>query len=257
MSVLRALIIAFSMFSRIPMPRTDWSGKNMRWMMAWFPFVGVAVGGAILLWNWGSAYLGFGPLLRGAGLAIVPLLVTGGIHLDGFCDTVDALASHAPAERKREILKDPHTGAFAVIWVCAYLLFYFALCSELAPTREAILLYALGFVLSRCLSGLSVVLFPAVGGEGLLSTFRASAEKRVTVAILVALALVTGLLMTLLLPPAGVLLPLAALLCLACLYRTARGSFGGMSGDLAGWFLQLCELAMLGVLILIQKVVAV
>lgn len=257
MTFLRSVSLAFSMFSRIPMPRTDWNKKNMRYMMCAFPLVGCAVGLAVWLWWRLSLLLGLGAALRAAGLALLPVAVTGAVHLDGFCDTVDALASHASAERKREILKDPHTGAFAVIWVCAYLLFYFALCSELAPTREAILLYALGFVLSRCLSGLSVVLFPAVGGEGLLSTFRASAEKRVTVAILVALALVTGLLMTLLLPPAGVLLPLAALLCLACLYRTARGSFGGMSGDLAGWFLQLCELAMLGVLILIQKVVAV
>lgn len=257
MTFLRSAILAFSMFSRIPMPRTEWNEKNMRYMMCAFPLVGVAVGIAVWLWWRLCLLLELGAALRAAGLALLPVAVTGAVHLDGFCDTVDALASHAPVERRREILKDPHTGAFAVIWVCAYLLFYFALCRELAPTREAFFLYALGFVLSRCLSGLSVVAFPAAGGTGLLSTFKASAEKRLSAAVLLVLFLLVCILMAVLLPLAGVLLPLAALLCFAALYRTARRAFGGMSGDLAGWFLQLCELSMLAALVLIQRVVAI
>ena len=44
-----------------------------------------------------------------------PLLVTGGFHVDGFLDTCDALHSYQSMEKKQEILKDPHIGAFAVL----------------------------------------------------------------------------------------------------------------------------------------------
>ncbi|SBW11734.1 Cobalamin synthase [uncultured Eubacteriales bacterium] len=257
MNFLRSASLAFSMFSRIPMPRTDWNEKNMRYMMCAFPLVGVAVGLIVWLWWRLSLLLELGAFLRAAGLTLLPVAVTGAVHLDGFCDTVDALASHAPAERRREILKDPHAGAFAVVGACAYLLLYFALCVELSPTREAMALYALGFVLSRSLSGLSVVSFPASGNTGLLSMFKASAEKRISAAALLCMFLLVSVFMVILLPPVGMLLPLAALMCFAALYRTAGWEFGGMSGDLAGWFLQLSEISMLAALVLIQRVVAI
>ena len=62
--------------------------------------------------------LGCGLFLQAAGFTLLPVVVTGGIHLDGFGDTLDALASHAEPERKREILKDPRAGIFAVIGRC-------------------------------------------------------------------------------------------------------------------------------------------
>ncbi len=256
MSVLRALIIAFSMFSRIPMPRTDWSGKNMRWMMAWFPFVGVAVGGAILLWNWGSAYLGFGPLLRGAGLAIVPLLVTGGIHLDGFCDTVDALASHGDREKKQAILKDPHAGAFAAMAVSAYLLGFAALGSELGESGRTVGTFALVFVLSRALSALAVVVFPCAQGGGLVRAFSDGAAKRGTGVLMVLTALLTMAAMVWLGGAAGVAAAAAALAVFAVYRLWLTGEFGGISGDLAGWFVQVCELCALGAMVVAGKLMA-
>lgn len=55
------------------------------------------------------------------GLAII-LLVTGGIHMDGYMDTMDALHSYGSREKKLEILKDSHIGAFAVIMTVLYVL---------------------------------------------------------------------------------------------------------------------------------------
>ena len=45
------------------------------------------------------------------------------------------------------------------------------------------------------------------------------------------------------------------LVVLAWLHRFARKEFGGMSGDLAGFLLQLSELVMLAVLVFATKVV--
>ena len=46
--------IAFSMFSKIPMPQADWTKENMKYMFCFFPFIGAVIGGAAVL----AAYLG-------------------------------------------------------------------------------------------------------------------------------------------------------------------------------------------------------
>ena len=108
MGVIRAIVIAFSMFSALPMPRVEWKEKNMRWSLCAFPLVGAVIGGVCWFWVWLCGLLAFPAVLQAAGLCAVPVLLTGGIHLDGFADTHDALASHAEPARRREILKDPH-----------------------------------------------------------------------------------------------------------------------------------------------------
>lgn len=46
---------------------------------------------------------------------------------------------------------------------------------------------------------------------------------------------------------------LAAMQCFWRLKRVAQREFGGMRGDLAGWFLQRCELFCLAALVISQK----
>jgi adenosylcobinamide-GDP ribazoletransferase len=130
-NLLRSIAMAFTMFSRVPMPQVEWKPENMRDTLAAFPLVGVLLGLVLAGWYALSEWLLFDQFLFAAGVALLPVLYTGGIHLDGFCDTGDALASRADTERKLEILKDPHVGAFAVIGVSAYLLAYFAFGTEL------------------------------------------------------------------------------------------------------------------------------
>ncbi|MEG1579465.1 MAG: adenosylcobinamide-GDP ribazoletransferase, partial [Oscillospiraceae bacterium] len=84
------------------------------WALCWFPLIGGVIGGGLLLWFWLTATLHFGPLFRGIGALLLPIALSGAIHLDGFCDTADALGSHQTVERKLEILQDSHTGAFAI-----------------------------------------------------------------------------------------------------------------------------------------------
>lgn len=115
MHVIRSLCIAFSTYSRIPVPQVAWTDENRKYSMCFFPLIGAVIG--LLLWGWLALcdVLGFGALLRGAVGALLPILVTGGIHMDGFMDTSDALASWQPPEKRLEILKDSHVGAFAVL----------------------------------------------------------------------------------------------------------------------------------------------
>ena len=131
MRLLYSLAIAISMYSRIPVPTVDWNEKNMKYAMCFFPVVGVITG----LLQAGAGYLileytSFGKLFFAAVMTLIPVLVTGGIHLDGYADTIDALSSYGDREKKLQILKDPHTGAFAVIGLCVYFVAVLALWSE-------------------------------------------------------------------------------------------------------------------------------
>jgi len=116
--------------------------------------VGLAAGGACWGWSALCGLLALPDILRGAGLCLLPVLITGGVHLDGYADTCDALASHASPQRRQEILKDPHLGAFAAIRLCVYFLASFALWTAL-PRYDGPA-FLLAFCLSRALSGLAI-----------------------------------------------------------------------------------------------------
>lgn len=252
-SVVRSVVIAFSMFSRIPMPRVQWEGRSMRYTMAAFPLVGVLVGAVVLGWDMLCLWLGLGDFLRGAGIALLPVLLTGGIHLDGFCDTVDALASHAESEKKQAILADSHIGAFAAIGVAAYLLGLAAVASQSANGLRPALCIGLLFILSRSLSGLAVVFFKPARDSGLARTFADAAARRATGIVLFVFLAASAALLFFLGGLGGLAALVAAGIVLLAYRHVAMSQFGGISGDLAGWFLQLCELSSLGALVLVQR----
>ncbi len=240
MTLIRSILVAFSMFSVLPVPQTEWNEKSMRYALCAFPLVGAVIALLCRLWLGRCSLLSLPVILRGAGLCLLPVLVTGGIHLDGFADTCDALASHGSVEKKQQILKDPHLGAFAAIRLCCWFLACFALCCSL-PELGLWTLLGL-FCLSRSLSGLALTLFPLREGSGLARSFAEGADKKTVRAVLALLALVSALLLVL---SGQILSLLAACLVLLCYRRLCVRDFGGLSGDLAGWFLQTAELWML------------
>ena len=243
MVVLETIGVAFAMFSALPVPRIDWNERNMRYAMAAFPLIGAVIGA---LW----CVCGLLPLpdmLKAAGFCLIPVAATGGIHLDGFADTSDALSSYGEKEKKLEILKDPHCGAFAVIRLCSYFALYFALCACVTFTLRVGLVWTLALVLERCLSGYAVAAFPMAKNTGLAHTFATAADKRRVKIILLALSVCVGVGMAVL---GGGLLVLAALAMLWRYRAVAVKQFGGITGDLAGWFLQRAELFMLAALLL-------
>lgn len=231
---MRSVIIAFSMYSRLPMPRVGWDEKSLSWALCWFPLVGGVIGAVLWGWMWLWERFGLGAL-GAAGAVLLPIAVSGGIHMDGLCDTCDALASNREPARRLEILKDSHAGAFACIGCGVYLLAMFAAWTE-AP-RCAVL--ALSPVLSRCLSALAAVSWKNARGSGLLASFTAPMDSRRARALLMALTAAVMTVMTLLDGSAAVV---GAALSFLWYWRMAFRAFGGITGDTAGWFLQICEL---------------
>lgn len=248
--------IAFSMYSKIPMPKSDWTNENMRYCFCFFPLVGGVVGALTCVWRYLAEDLGLrGSTSSAVVLMLIPVLVTGGIHLDGLLDTADALSSYKGQKERLEILKDSRAGAFAVIQAVVYFFLYYGIYSYLdaCPGKrgeEAWQVIALSFLLSRILSGYGVVAFPKAKETGLAALFSRKAEGRAVKIVLVCY----GILVFVLMAGVNVLFALAAYFAAFFVfiyyYFMSVKKFGGITGDLAGWFLQNCEIAMaLGVMI--------
>lgn len=245
MGVIRSVVMAFSMFSKIPMPRVEWRENSMRYTLCAFPLVGAVV--ALALWGWAAlcGALAIGDLLYAAGCVVLPILLTGGIHLDGLCDTADALCSLGDREKKLAILKDPHIGAFALIWAAAYLLGLFGVFAELRGVPA--LPWFLGFtlVLSRAVAGFFTAALPNARTGGLAHTFSQSAQRTPVYALL-SLWCAGAAAAAFAIDWRSAVGMLAGLLVVSLIFpRMAMRQFGGVTGDLVGFFIQMSELCML------------
>ena len=239
--------IAFSMYSRIPMPRSEWTDENKSYAMCFFPWIGGVIGllsyGVFCFFKWFGA--------NGGGthstfliifLILIPVFVTGGIHLDGFLDTQDALSSWQTKERRLEILKDSHAGAFAIISCTVYFLMYIGVYSCLSMRSMKVIAYS--FMLSRTLSGLSVVTFPQARKKGMVADFSENASTKVTKVILNVYLVILCFVIPLAGGICGIVCVAASAVVFGYYYHMSMKNFGGVTGDLCGYFLQLCELIM-------------
>lgn len=253
MIIIRSIAMSFAMFSRLPMPKMDWSNANMRYLLAALPLVGIVCGALLAGWAALCNILEFSSLLWAAGATVLPLLLTGGIHLDGLADTSDALASHGDAQQKRAILKDPHAGAFAIIAVAVWLIWELAVYNEL-PIAD-ILLIALIPICSRAEAAVLSLLLPSMAQEGLLTTFKGAADKTAALVILLlffAAAMVTAFLFS---PVRAGFILAAGIISGAHTAIMSWRQFKGISGDIAGYCIEMTELLMLTALMLCEKVV--
>ena len=239
--MLNSLWIAFRTYSRIPVPEAEWTEENMKYAMCFFPLVGAVIGGAEFLWMFLAGLIRCPMILEAAIASVIPLLITGAIHMDGFLDTSDALSSHQDRERMLEILKDSRTGAFAVIAAGIWMLVYAAAFTGIAAYRS-LWIVGFGFIMSRSLSGLAAVVFRNARKEGMLYAFSGTAAgDRVKISMVIYFA-VSALGMII----AGGVRGLICVLVNAGIFLYYRyisyRRFGGITGDLEGWFLQLAEL---------------
>lgn len=229
------------MYSRIPMPTVEWKEENRRYSLCFFPLIGVVIGALFMLWFRLGTFLGVGKLLFGAVFAVIPVIVTGGIHLDGFCDVCDAKACCGTKEKMLEVMSDPRTGAFAVINLALYLIVQAGAYSEIKSMKTAIVC-ALGFVLSRSLSGLAAVTFRSAKGSGSLWNFTEPAHRKITVFTEIAVIIIASVMMIAASPVCGAAAVVGNALVFLYYRIFSYKKFGGITGDLAGYFLQLSEL---------------
>ena len=257
------------------MPRVNWNENSMRYSMCFFPLVGAVIGICQLGLLYLLGYrLAFGTAVSAVCLTVLPVLLTGGIHLDGYLDTVDARSSCGSQEEKLRILKDPHTGAFAIIYGIVYMLLYAGFMYELVsvsmsawqkpagmgfldinkdPVCAGYLVMALAYVYIRILSGLSVVTFRKARKDGMAATTAASSDK--TVGWILALELVLCIAgMIMIHPLYGMVAAVVGFIVFGYYRYVSYKFFGGVTGDIAGYFLQVAELSVLIAIVLMQHI---
>ena len=150
-----AFAMTQSMFCSIPFPFSEWDEDARPYMLVFLPAVGLEIG---VLWFLCHKILTGIPLpqpMYALIMSILPFLLTGFIHLDGFMDVTDAVMSCRDIEKRRAILKDSHVGSFAVVWCVILFMTVFASFLSAENTASALPLIFIP-VISRIGSALAV-----------------------------------------------------------------------------------------------------
>lgn len=254
MNIIQTILVAFSMFSSLPVPFISWTEKNTKYMLLAFPLVGLLCGFLFVSASVFFTFLNFSNLFQSVFLVFLPILLTGGIHLDGYADTLDAQSCHQTKEKKLEILSDPHVGLFAVLGLISYLFLFIAVLYELEKTTDFYPFFFCVFVISRCISGILVVQLPSAKKTGLANTFGKQAEKKwVTLGLLCYLFLCFFYLMR---KNSGctLFLLVSVFLVLAHWFLKIYQEYQGITGDLSGYLSQKIEFYSFVSVLLFQKV---
>ena len=226
-----------SMFCALPFPCHVWDEKARSKMLLFLPVIGLEIGFFWGLFGWLSGVFHLSPILKALGLTVLPFLLTGFIHLDGFMDVTDAVGSCRDLARRREILKDSHVGSFAVIGLVLLMLSQFAL---FLSVKADINLWTLVFVpaISRTSAGIAVLTLPKMSGSQYSN--QSVRKGQVLFMVLVLLCLVALDLWIFKTPGLSGLF--CAVICGLSILKGYR-SLEGMNGDISGYSITLGELS--------------
>lgn len=246
---MRPFITALRTLTRFSIPGSD--AVSLASSLPFFPAIGAIVG----LMVTGVLYAGSRTdWPTGAGIAamIAVVWITRGLHIDGLADVSDALGGGRTRERRLEIMKDPHTGAFGVMAIVADLLLKAAALAKLAALHQWALV-VIPFIVSRTGQVLLAVSLPYARAEGgKAGGFVEGARPlHFLLALLAALACclaASGL--------SGVVLLVQGLVAIVLLRIWMKHHFGGVTGDLLGTSNEVVETGLLAFLALISPAVS-
>jgi len=230
-----ALFMCFGMFTTLPMIYRPWDERLRPLMTACLPAVGLVIGALWLLTAYLCGVWNVHPALGAAFVAVVPAIVTGAIHIDGYMDTADAVLSWRPLEKRLQILKDPHVGSFAVIALAALIIFTYGAAFALLSSGNPIFPLLLIPVVSRCCSAFCVSTLKP------LSHSEYAAEKNMTAAYSGIAFAAAAALLALVSGWRGLFAVLGTAAAYAVTMRKCYRMLEGFSGDLAGCALTVGE----------------
>jgi adenosylcobinamide-GDP ribazoletransferase len=141
MKILRDLSLAIRFLTIIPVisfpPSNNTNqneealAENLANSMAFFPLVGMLMGVLLVLLRRLFYYLPVSSLVGDTLVLIFWIWLSGGLHLDGFADSVDGFLGGHNKEEILKIMKDSSTGAKGVVALVSLLLLKFVLLVEM------------------------------------------------------------------------------------------------------------------------------
>lgn len=241
--------LAIAMFTVAPVraPRIDRPAAGVA--LAVVPLVGVVLGALLGVSAAALVLLGAPALLGGLVAVGLGALATRGLHLDGLADLADGLGSHGDAARTLAVMRDPGTGAFAVVWLVVVLGVQSTAFGALAERGLLVAVAGGGLALGLGRAAFAWIArrgVPAASPDGLGALVVGTQPAWVAPAWAVVLA--AGAL-----PVLGWRAPVAALLAgvvVVLVAAHARRRLGGVSGDVFGACAELAATAALVVVVL-------
>ena len=234
---MRSLRIAFGLMTTLPIRLPEnWSAGDSGRASVWYPFVGLVVG-ALTWLAWKAAILVLPAWVAGVVTLVVWVVLTGGLHLDGLADCCDGLLSSTSVERRLEIMKDPHVGAFGVIGLVLVLMLKAAALGSLAVVSGYGILLAASLELWFILPA---ALLPIARTSGMGADFALGFRRSFIIwgAILpLAIAIFLGV--------PGIVSALAGLGAAAFVLWLAKSRIGGVTGDVFGMVVEIVEVMVL------------
>lgn len=231
------LVLAVNMLTILPFFKIHDFFKGINgYAVMFYPPVGALLGGILY-----EVYLLLTNTLPSPHLHLILfallVILTGALHLDGFSDTIDGL--FVPKERAEEAMKDPHVGGMGMIFTLVFLL----LKASSLIYLDAIYLLPLILLLSRNNVVIAIYFFPYIREQGMSTLAKQEfTKKQFFISQLMTLTFVIYF-------EAWALLGVAlVLLILIKVFFTRR--YGGFSGDIYGFTIELTELFLLNTIII-------
>ena len=210
---------------------------------AWFPAVGLIVGILLAFAYDALSYVFPAPVVCAFVLTLSEA-VTGGLHIDGFIDTMDGIASGADRKRMLEIMHEGRPGALGLAAVILLFLLKYSLLLSLPKGTVEISLVAMS-VVSRASFVASAVFYPYArensGGLGKIFIGRIKRPASIIAATTLLAAVIV-----IFRARAFILLPVVAAVFIVC-NSYFRRKLGGVTGDTIGAVGEVLEVIVLAV----------
>ena len=231
----KGFALAVSMLSSIPFFKVHDFNKGINgYAVLFYPLVGFLLG--LILWATYSLLDTHIPNLH-LGIIIFTLwvILTGALHLDGFSDTIDGL--FVSKERAIEVMKDPNTGGMGMIFTVTFLILK---ASSLA-VFDAFYLLPIVLLLSRFNAVLAIYLFPYISQNGMGALAKAELKGSQVFMALIYVVLLSF---------SSLSLFALSLFTLFVIKIFFIKRYGGFSGDIYGFSIEVTELILLNAILL-------
>lgn len=216
--------------------QSEWTPQSFGESVKFFPLIGLVIG----LVLYGFAYVAADRLpvhLFIAAIIVLEIILTGGLHCDGFMDTMDGLFSGRSRERMLEIMKDSRVGANGVVGFVSLILIKGSILLDLpkAPLLAALLTAP---VVGRLALVIGITCFPYARPEGMGKAFAQYADR-----FSLWFAAVSSLIVVSLAGPVYLLSGLISLGAAVVFARYATRLLGGLTGDIYGAMTEITQVA--------------
>ncbi len=163
--MLKGFLSALAFLTTIPVRTESLTGDDFARASVWFSWVGVVMGALLVLMDRGIQWV-LPPLVANVVLVGLWIVLSGGLHWDGFLDCCDALVASVSPTRRLEILKDVHIGTYAFVGGGLLFLLYVTGLSALPFEQRGIVLLVAPIV-GRWMMTAAQQAFPYARSDGM------------------------------------------------------------------------------------------